>query len=565
MRFSLTPIIIFSATIIFGLSGTANAATFSINISNDTFKIGDQFNADIKINSEDVGVNAAQATIKFSPAVLEVASIDKTGSVFNFWIQDPKFANDDGEITFIGGASSGLIGKSLQVIRVVFRAKGLGQSDLIFIDGAVTASDGSGTNVLSAMNKSTVNITSTAANSDTEIQTIERTPIISDTSPSKPNVKVLLYPDGTKWYNVSSKFSASWQLPSDISAVATALNRDPAFDPNESGGIFDNETFSALSDGVWYLHVRFYNNIGWSATNHYRLAIDTVPPSPFEIKFSDSQPSDNPTPAISYQVNDQLSGIDYYYIKIDNNELITTNAKSFTLPQQKPGKHIVKVGAQDKAGNKVENTAEFEILPIEPPKIISVTTNVFSGEGELTISGTSLAKASILLEVKDQKNNLVYSFKTNSDEGGKWAVKIDSPLKNGNYYIEATAQDDRGASSLAIRSEEIRARPKPIIQIGAFQLGASGAALFLLLTLLIGFGGGIWFYRKRQQKLALRVELTISEITKIFKIITQDAEALYKFSKAAVAINNEYALQKLREDIAKMELYLKKGVEKIKK
>jgi hypothetical protein len=563
MKLSLSSGIILLAIIIFGFSDVAYAATLDINISKDTFLVGDQFNADVKIDSEDVGVNAAQATIKFSPAILQVVSVDKTSSVFNFWIQDPEFNNDTGEISFIGGASSGLIGKSLQVIRIVFKAKGLGQSDIIFTDGAVTASDGSGTNVLSVMNKNTVNISTTT--SITKVQTIERTPIASSTSPAKPNVKVLLYPDPVKWYNISSKFSASWQLPSDISAVATELNKDPSFNPTKSGGIFDNEMFPALSDGTWYLHVRFYNNIGWSVTNHYRIAIDTVPPSPFEIKFSDGPSSDNPAPTVSYQANDQLSGIDHYYIQIDGKETINTDLSPYTLPLQGPGNHIVKIGGQDKAGNKVESVAEFKILPIESPKIISVTKDNFSGEGGLVISGESLPKAIIILEIKDQKNNLIYYFKTNSGEDGKWTMKIDSPLKNGNYYIEATAQDGRGATSLAVRSEEIRVKSKPIIQIGMFQLGAGEATLFLLFILVAGFVSGAWFYKKRQEKLAMRVEFAGSEITKIFKIITGDIDALCKSFETAVTSDDEYNLKRLRENIKKMESYLKKGVEKIKK
>ena len=564
MKMHLSLGIIFLSILIFGFSWTAQAATLDISTTKDSFRIGDQFNADIKINSQDVGVNAAQATIKFSSAVLEVLSIDKTGSVFNFWIQDPKFDNNTGEITFIGGASSGLIGKSLQVIRVVFKAKGLGQSDLIFSDGAVTASDGSGTNVLSLMNKSTVNVASVTT-TNTQIQTIERTPITSNTSPAKPNVIVPLYPDPTKWYNNFSKFSASWQLPSDISAVGTDLNKYSSFDPTQSKGIFDNETFSALSDGIWYLHVRFYNNIGWSVTNHYRLAIDTVPPSSFEIKFSDGLSSDNPAPIITYQVNDQLSGIDHYYIQIDENASVDTVLNSYTLPSQKPGKHLIKVGAQDKAGNKVENTAQFEILPIESPKIVSVSENVFSGEGGLVINGKALAKALIIIEVKDQNNNLIYSFKTNADGDGIWAMKIDSPLKNGNYYIEVAAQDDRGASSLTVKSQEIKVTPKPIIQIGTFQLGMGGAALSLLLTLVLGFVAGAWFYSERQKRLKLRVDFTASEIAKIFKIIKEDAEALYKSFKTDTPIDDEYARKRLQDNIAKMETYLQIGVGKINK
>ena len=564
MREKFLAIILF--LVFLGFANGALAATLSVITAQDTYKIGDQFNADIKIDSQDVGVNAAQATIKFSPAVLQVESIDKTSSVFNFWIQDPAFDNNAGQITFIGGASSGLLGKSLQVIRIVFKAKGIGQSDFVFSDGAITASDGSGTNVLSAMNKSAITIASAAANNTAKnVQLIERTPVASNTGPSKPNVIVPLYPDPTKWYNTSSKFSASWQLPKDISAVATALNKDPTDESAKSAGIFDNETFSALSDGVWYLHVKFCNNIGCGESNHYRLAIDTVPPSTFDIKFPNGQSSDNPTPLVAYQANDQLSGIDHYYIQIDANEMVNVNTKSYTLPPQKPGKHTIKIGAQDKAGNKVEGAAQFEIYSIEAPKIISVTTNVFSGEGGLVINGTSLVKASIIIEVKDTKNNLIYSFKTNADEKGVWAMNISSPLKNGNYYIEVTAQDERGASSFPVKSEKIQVRSKPIIQIGALQLGGGGATLLLFLALVLGFAGGVWFYKKRQERLALRVEFAGAEITKIFKLIKDDVEKFLEAVKTPTLADDEYTQKQLRDNITKMEAYLKKGIEKIKK
>ena len=123
MKFYLYKIgIVLSAIIVLGFVNIASAATLSTITAQDTYQVGDQFNADVKIDSQDVGVNAGQATIKFSPAVLQVVSIDKTSSVFNFWIQDPAFDNNTGQVTFIGGASSGLVGKSLQVLRIVFKA-----------------------------------------------------------------------------------------------------------------------------------------------------------------------------------------------------------------------------------------------------------------------------------------------------------------------------------------------------------------------------------------------------------------------------------------------------------
>jgi len=561
--------IILSAIIVLSFANIAYGASLSVNVSQETFKIGDQFNADIKINSEDVGINTAQATIKFSPAVLEVVSIDKTSSVFSFWMQEPKFDNETGEISFIGGASSGLVGKSLQVARVVVKAKGLGQSDFIFTDGAITASDGSGTNVLSAMDKTSINIvTATTAGGGSTIQTIERTPITSDTAPKKPSVKVSLYPDSTKWYNSSSKFTASWQLSNDISAVATLLNKNPASNPTDSEGIFDNETFSALSDGVWYFHARFYNNVGWSPANHYRIAIDTVPPSVFEIKFSDGLSSNNPVPVITYQANDQLSGIDHYDIQIDSNEAINTKENSYTLSPQTPGKHTIKIGAQDKAGNKVETTAQYEILPIESPKIFSTSTNVFVGEGGLFINGKALANETVILDIRDTKNNLIYSFKTNSDDSGVWALKIDSPLKKGNYYIEATSQDSRGALSLPVKSDQISVQERPIMVIWGFNITYIQLIIFLVIVLVLGYAIGWYSNRMATGQRQRKILISQRDVSASFNVIKRDVEkALKTWDDGKLEpyeiTQIEFLLKNINENIEKLQKYIISGIKDI--
>jgi len=560
--------IIFSIVVILGFANIVHGATLSVNVSQDTFKIGDEVDADIKINSEEIGINAAQATIKFSPAILEAVSIDKTSSVFNFWIQDPKIDNAAGEVTFIGGASSGLIGKSLQVIRVVFKAKGLGQSDFVFSDGAITASDGSGTNVLSAMPKTTITVGEATAAGASKVNLVQRTPISSDTVPEKPTIKVSLYPDSTKWYNSSSKFSASWQLPTDVSAVSTALNKNPTFTPATSEGIFDNETFSALSDGVWYLHVRFYNNVGWSETAHYRLAVDTVLPAVFEIKFTNDSTSDNPTPEITYKTNDQLSGIDHYYVQIDQGNTVNTNSKTYILPAQTPGKHVIKVGAQDKAGNKVESTASFEILPIKSPKIFSVSTSVYVGEGGLVINGTSIAKSSIILNVRDQKDNLIYNFITSADDTGNWAMKIDSPLKKGDYYIEVIVKDGRGASSFPVKSDLIKVQERPIMILWGLSITYLELIIFLVVISVVGFTSGWYFNKLTGSQRDRKILISQRDVAASFNVIKKDIGKILKSWDDKTIEEHElteieFILKGINDKIEKLQKYIVMGIKDI--
>jgi hypothetical protein len=66
---------------------SADAATFGLSAGGQSFSVGDTITVDLRVDSEGVSVNAAQGTVRFSPDVLEVASVDRSQTVFNFWLQ----------------------------------------------------------------------------------------------------------------------------------------------------------------------------------------------------------------------------------------------------------------------------------------------------------------------------------------------------------------------------------------------------------------------------------------------------------------------------------------------
>ncbi len=146
--------------------------------------------------------------------------------------------------------------------------------------------------------------------------------------PDAPQILLPLYPDPDKWYNLVSNFTVSWQLPPDVSAVATALNKNPNYTvPGESEGLFDSKQYSAIQeDGVFYLHARFENNQGWGSTAHYRVAIDTHPPLAFNVQVEGGVSSDDPTPKLLFQTGDALSGIEAYLIQINQEEPIIVSS-----------------------------------------------------------------------------------------------------------------------------------------------------------------------------------------------------------------------------------------------
>ncbi|MDD3531155.1 MAG: cohesin domain-containing protein [Candidatus Pacebacteria bacterium] len=349
---------------VFGAPYSARAASYNLTADKETFSVGNTFTVDVKIDSTDVGVNAAQATITFPKDTVQVTSLDKSTSAFDFWLQGPSFSNDAGQVTFIGGSQSGISGKALEVLRIAFKVKGTGAVSIIFSDGAVTASDGSGTNVLTAMNG--LQLTSSASQTAAVIapSQITRTAVTATGLPTKPVLTVPLYPDSSAWYADVTKFIVQWDLPREVTDVATAVNQQPTFDPTASEGLFNNKTFSPLTDGIWYLHVRFKDSVGWGPTVHYRIGIDSAPPLSFTVTSPDGLTTANVAPTIAFGTNDQPSGILDYKIMLDGTLSTTTMLAKYTLPPQQAGKHSLVVQAVDRAGNTAESRVILDISEI---------------------------------------------------------------------------------------------------------------------------------------------------------------------------------------------------------
>ncbi len=107
--------IVIVLSFVFGLTSVASAADFNLAPASGTLGLNQEFSVHLHINSGEAVVNAAQATLTFPSNIVQVQSISKDSSIFNFWLQEPEFSNDAGTISFIGGTPNGVRGSSLQV------------------------------------------------------------------------------------------------------------------------------------------------------------------------------------------------------------------------------------------------------------------------------------------------------------------------------------------------------------------------------------------------------------------------------------------------------------------
>ncbi len=578
--------IFLTAALVLVALSSASAADLKVSPSTGTFGTGKTFSVDLTINTFGESINAAQVKLQFDPKILEVKSVSKEGSIFNFWLKEPTFSNDTGIIEFIGGTPSGVSGSSLQVVSVTFSAQTLGTSDLVFINASITASDGSGTNIsgnatgasfsVSSSGGGTLpGVTVTSAPEPVSVPAqIKRAPIQASGLPTKPNIKVQLYPNPDGWYNLVSNFTASWNLPPDIAELNTTLNQNPNFEvPNKSEGLFDSKTFPALNkDGVYYLHVRFKNNIGWGPTAHYRIAIDTQPPLAFNVEVPTGAKSDNPSPKLVFNTGDALSGLGSFRIIIEGEEPIIqegTIASEYILKPHPPGIYMIRVIASDKAGNSIEARTQVEILPIALPEITLITEKIIIGtDDRLVIKGTAIADANVVISIEDKDKFLVLQNDVATNKSGEWEFRLDRELRRGNYFVTVKAKDSRGALSLPTSSIKVRYVEKAVISL--FGLDITLAGLLIILTV-----GGVlaagWFWRKTLLRLARsqRESIIISrDLKNSFDMVKQELDKMVNVAKNNTSLDEKelevnVANKKIVDTLDKIEKYLSRDIEKL--
>lgn len=565
----------------------AEAATLSLLPEARTFGVGQTFSVDIKVNTEEAFINATQATIRFPNDILELVSADKADSSFGFWVEEPKISNEEGTLSFTGGTAKGISGESLQILKIKFKAKGAGFAELAVQNAAVTASDGKGTNVLSVIKGTNITIgTETVVpvkpvaapmggeprpdiSGREEPKKVIREPVAAKGLPKKPELRVPLYSDESRWYNHSGEVLVLWNVSGDVIEVAVALDKNPTFRPQKAEKeLFTGKNFGILKEGIWYIHVRFRNNVGWGSTAHYKISIDTTAPMPFEIKMG-TLTSDNPTPEVRYEAHDALSGISHALLFIDGQGLLRSTTTITTLAPQPPGKHTLLIRIFDLAGNSVEDDLGFEILPLPTPTIDFITKTVSQGEF-VFISGKAMPNAFVDVRILNTSGREVFKDAAKTNGGGNWELIIKEPLDRGKYTLLSFARDERGATSLAGEAVVFRIKPKTVISLGFVDFGWFEILLTFLLLVTAGISVGAWYYISAKKTREAYEIIVGRDIEKLSAILTNDLQKVEKLLNLEAATETSdktralYLFKKLHETIAKMKKYLGEEVKKLK-
>ncbi|MCL5733944.1 MAG: cohesin domain-containing protein [Patescibacteria group bacterium] len=553
-------LIVFSVFVF--LPAVSRAATLYFAPDTINSAIGGDFRVDVKIDSQGAPINAAQAIVKFPPNTLKLLDVDKSSSVFNFWLDGPTISNASGTLAFTAGTSQGISGGALEVISLHFQTLGSGTAQISISNAAVTAADGSGTNVLSTIKNASVGVSTAVIPAPAvEIpQQVTRPAISSAKLPIAPVVKVSLYPDQTSWYSQVGDVVALWDLPPDVSQVSARLTQGPESNVGTPEKVLVNgKDFGVLNEGIHYIRVQFKNNIGWGPATYYKISLDTTAPLPFKIKINATS-SQNPSPDISFQTSDSLSGIADYLIIVDGQQIAQTASTSLILPPQSLGAHQLTVRAVDLAGNSIEDSLQFNILPIEPPTINFYSASVILGN-PIFISGQAAAMDYIESHLVNSNNQEVDTEKVQSDALGHWEIKIDKTITEGNYTISVIETNPDGASSYPTKPVQITVESKPLFLIGGIAVTQFWFFAGLILILLLIFSWVIMIYRFRKSAVGRRTVIAERDVVNAFNMINEDigkvGEKMKKYDKSDPSVNEIiFVVNKIKDRVDKMKKYI---------
>ncbi|MFT7506920.1 MAG: hypothetical protein ACI92I_000056 [Acidimicrobiales bacterium] len=483
--------------VICGVASSSYAATLSVSPGTGVYTAGQTFTARVVVNTSGKNINAAEGKLSFKPGELSVVRVTK-GSIFNLWTAEPSFSNSAGTISFSGGSPTGYTGSGGSVISVTFRTKGAGNPRVSFTSGAVLAADGRGTNVLTSMNGGSFTIVS--AEVSPEPETIEY--IAPANTPAAPVINSKTHPEPEGWYTEKSA-ELSWALPAGVTAVRTRLDENSGSIPTK---VYDTPissiSLSDLDEGVQYFHMQFRNGDGWGRVAHYRIAIDSKPPTSFKVTLSEGVDLTSPIQTLVLKTEDDTSAVVRFLIQIDGGEpfeFIDEDEKGqLVLPSLEPGHHSVIIEAFDSAGNSLIDSISFGVLAFDKPQFTEYPSEV-SKDVIPVIKGITRPNAEVkVLFTKIGSDTQEISIL--SSETGEFIFIPEGRLSLGVYELSAVAVDERGAQSEMSDVVRIAVQQPGYIRIGSVVVSIL-SVLIPLLALTILSILGLWFLFVRLRRL----------------------------------------------------------------
>ncbi len=516
--------------------GVLYAANLTLSPVSGVYISGQTVTVTVYVSDNTQSINAVSGELMFPSNLLTVTSIKKDGSIISMWAEDPSYSNTSGKVNFEGVILGGYSGAKGKVITVNFTAKQTGQATLLFSRGSILANDGNATNVINTLGGSTLTIVA----GDQHATETTTSPSSITVTPEAPKVVSSTHPEANTWYpNRIAKLS--WVVPEDVIAIRTLINKSSVAIPTVvNGSSVKEKTIDLGDDGVYYFHIQFKNNLGWGAITHMPLKTDMKAPSRLDIQMTSVTESVNSHPTFTFTANDEASGVAYFAIKTDNNEVEKIDATGektpYTSPRLSPGDHTIIVRAVDHAGNSTTNSLDFKTLALTLPSITSYPQKITVGD-PIVITGTTYPDSTVEIVVTSTRGEEIRKTGT-SDASGSFTITIDDHVLPSHYLMKARVIDRNDALSGYTEAKAIIVQDSKLFTIGSFVINWISLVV-VLLAVVLALGVLLWytalrfasFRRRTKHLLTLKETLLHQDIALLIDDISKNHNILLKISK----------------------------------
>lgn len=291
---------------------------------------------EVRLDTQNQSVNAAQVVLNFSPQALVVRDVLFGGSVLPLQPEPPFIGTDT--VKMSGGAPSGFTGSGILARLLVSASENVHVNSTQLTFDPITSvllNDGKATAALLSMRPATVVFLSD-----------HRTEV---TSPS--------HPDSTKWYAVHTAIF-HWE-PEVDAQYSYKISRDPGEVPDDLADTpVGDIKFENLDDGVYYFTLRKLSDPPDIVTR-VRVMIDTTAPPLFDVVITkQEQVYEGDFWYAVFTPQDALSGIQRVEIAEvrDKEEPAWYEAASPYVLRDQTRSLTLRVRAFDYAGSMVEAT-----------------------------------------------------------------------------------------------------------------------------------------------------------------------------------------------------------------
>jgi len=325
-----------------------------------------------------------------------------------------------------------------------------------------------------------------------------------------PEIKSPTHPDSNKWYSNNNP-RIEWMLPRSVDGVNVLTDRKPTTDPgDQSDGWFNHTSYKDIKNGNWYFHVKFLINDEWGPVAHFKFQVDAEKPSQLEINQLDSESYTKGR--FSFYATDEISGIDYFAIKIDDGEQKIWRDYGdgvFETQSISLGNHKISVKAFDFAGNFIETSKDFILEKVLPPRIIS-SRRVFKVGQSFYIRGVTYRNANVDVWVELQGQSAEF-YSVQSDSRGLFGLDIISGLPVGNYTIWAENLAQSGIHSRSSEKLSIIIEPNFIwILIAQILIVVALFIPFVAIIVLMMFVVWYLWHKLNNERKSLRKKKKVS-------------------------------------------------------